>query len=139
MRLLDKIHAHLDIELTSYSRRTLPKLNERIKSIDWSTGEDGFQFHMNYYDEPITDEALHSIQYENDTITIISNEGTEITFFSEGGFNVENLMYCVLEFEKVNRPKMIRMGEVDIYFIYFGGLVKVKDAGPHTFMIDWEQ
>jgi hypothetical protein len=135
MNLLQNIIAHLEIEIKPTKGRKFIPLDERVRKIVWSTGDDGHQFHLNRYDIPVPSEDLDEIVYENDYITLVSNEGTIMTF-EEDGFRLIDLLNCVLEFEKVNRPKMMFLGEVDVHHIHFEGLNYTGD--PHTFTIEWD-
>lgn len=89
---------------------------------------------------PISDEALLSIAYEKEDITLAVSADTygnrfEQAFHSNGGFTVKYLLDCVLEFEKTSRMRALSTdGFIDAHHVFFEGLEEMPDG---TFYVVW--
>ena len=115
--------------------------NSQIKSMSFSQPQ-------MYVDDDFIDfdkEQMNRIGFTDNSITIYAlrydmrdsskTTETKMTFNAKNGknFTFKELLDCVLEFEKVDRPKTLWFGGVDCHHVYFEGLHLNKNGSYSIF------
>lgn len=135
-KMLQEYSVTLAIDVETYQANStllneFVKSDAQIKSIKWNKITKFDSDNEIFLD--VSKEEMETVVYKNTTISIISNNCTKF-FQNENGFTVEDLFDCVLDVEKIARPRTEWFGGIDAHHVYFEGLQEVSKG---CYLVFW--